>query len=113
MMSYTDRYLTRSRATSVSLRPAHDGDREQLIRVAQRDSAPVPPEPLLVADLDGEVRAAISLADGSVIADPFHPTAALVEMLREHAEALTAPPAVPAPSRQRRRRLRLAFRSAG
>lgn len=110
MMSYTDRYLTRSRATSVSLRPAHPGDREQLIRVAQRDAAPLPAEPLVVADLDGEIRAAISLADGTVIADPFHPTAAIVAMLREHAEALAAPRAAPAP--QRRRRLRLAFRSA-
>ena len=39
----------------------------------------------VVAELDGRVVAAISLHDGRVVADPFVPTADLVEMLRVHA----------------------------
>jgi hypothetical protein len=38
----------------------------------------------LVAEVGGEVRAALSLRDGAVVADPFHPTAALAELLRAY-----------------------------
>jgi hypothetical protein len=58
----------------------------------------VPHGPLLLAFEAGELRAAISLATGAVIADPFAPTARLVELLQFGA----APP-----PRPRRARLRL------
>jgi hypothetical protein len=54
-------------------------------RVAERDSRLVPPGDLLVASDGGEVRAVLSLTTGEVVADPFHPTAALVELLRVRA----------------------------
>ena len=38
--------------------------------------------PALLAYVDGELRAAVGLVDGQAVADPFHPTAELVEMLR-------------------------------
>lgn len=107
-MSYTDLYLTRSRPGSIVLRPAIPRDHEQLIRVSQRDSKPIPAEPLLVAEVDGEIRAARSLADGEVIADPFHPTARLVAMLEAHAAELTGETAsvrAPRPARRRSRQL--------
>ena len=58
-------------------------------RIAELDSASPPRGPVIVAEVDGEPRAALSLTDGSVVADPFHPTAALVEMLRIRRTALS------------------------
>ena len=56
--------------------------RSVVARVAGRDTESLPAGPLLVAKVGSDVRAAISLADGTVIADPFHRTAELVEMLK-------------------------------
>ena len=44
---------------------------------------------MLVGEIDGELRAALSLTDGSAIADPFFPTADIVELLRVHATAIS------------------------
>ena len=57
-----------------------------LIRLAALDSAEVPAGPVMLAEVAGEVRAAVSLSDRTVIADPFHPTAPLVELLVKWAE---------------------------
>jgi hypothetical protein len=86
----------------IEVRPAHPDDERALIRLAQLDSARVPPAPLLLAFEGEELRAAISLATGAAIADPFAPTAWLVELLRARA----------APSRPRRT-ARSAFRRIG
>jgi hypothetical protein len=59
-------------------------------RLADLDSAPRPSGPVIVAEVEGQPRAALSLVDGTVVADPFHPTAGLVEMLRMRA-ALNQP----------------------
>lgn len=56
-------------------------DQAALNGLAALDSAPAPVGPVLVAEVAGELRAALSLTDGAVIADPFHPTAAVVELL--------------------------------
>jgi hypothetical protein len=56
--------------------------------------------PVLVADLDGRLLAAISLVDRCVVADPFEPTAALVELLQARERQLRGS------SRPRRRRMR-------
>ena len=71
--------------TTIEIRPAQLGDEGALTRLGQLDSARVPPGPLLLALEDGKLRAAISVATGAVIADPFAPTARLVEMLRTQA----------------------------
>jgi hypothetical protein len=71
-----------STVVDVRIRLAHHDDAAALRRLAQLDSAGVPAPPLLVAEIDGEVRAAVSLRDAEVIADPFHRTLALVELLR-------------------------------
>jgi hypothetical protein len=60
---------------AVAIRPADERDRDRLMRLAQLDSAAVPVGPTLVAALEG----------GLAIADPFHPTAGLVELLRMRA----------------------------
>jgi hypothetical protein len=69
------------RNSSITIRPAGLEDAEALRRLAQRDTRAVPEGELLIALVGGEARAAISLASGESIADPFHPTAELVGML--------------------------------
>jgi hypothetical protein len=66
---------------SIVIRPALPEDQRALARLAGLDSASVPGAPLLVAEVGGELRAARSLSDGAVIADPFHRTASLLALL--------------------------------
>jgi hypothetical protein len=69
-------------ADTIEIRPARPDDERELTRLGQLDSARVPPAPLVLAVEGGELRAAISLATGEAIADPFAPTARLIELLR-------------------------------
>lgn len=69
-------------ATSVSIRRAGPHDAPALCRLAALDSAAPLRGEILVAEVDGEARAALSLGDGSCVADPFAPTAQLVALLR-------------------------------
>jgi len=72
----------------ILIRRAYADDGPDLVRLAALDSAgSLPPAPLLVAELDGVLSAALSVRDGSAIADPFKPTAKVLEMLRLHAAA--------------------------
>jgi hypothetical protein len=71
---------------SITIRTAYADDQTALARLAALDSAAgAPATPVLIAEVDDELRAALSLADGSVIADPFFPTQHLVRLLRAHA----------------------------
>jgi hypothetical protein len=78
---------TSSLSESVVLRVARPDDEAILQRLAVLDSRPVPAAPVLVAEVDGEALAALSLADGAVVADPFRSTSSLVELLRVGAAA--------------------------
>jgi hypothetical protein len=81
-------------ATSqVTLRFAYPDDGESLNRLAVIDSAELPSLPVLLAEVDGELWAAVSLADGGAVADPFRPTAPVVELLRARARQLDPRPA--------------------
>jgi hypothetical protein len=78
----------------ITIRPAYADDQSALIRLAELDSAPAPPaHPLLLAEVDGELRVALSLRDDTVIADPFFPSASIEALLRRHAESLQLRPA--------------------
>jgi hypothetical protein len=70
---------------AITIRTATDRDRTPLARLAQRDSRPVPGGPLLIAESEGSIRAALALDTGAVIADPFHRTRPLVDLLRARA----------------------------
>jgi hypothetical protein len=78
--------------SQITIRPGYADDDQALHRLAALDSAAVPAQPLLVAELDGELSAALSLHDGTSIADPFRPTAQIVALLRAHAAAATRAP---------------------
>lgn len=66
----------------VVVRILGEADRNRLARLAARDSAPIPSGRVLGAEVAGALTAAVSLSDGRVVADPFRPSAAAVEMLR-------------------------------
>ena len=67
---------------TISLRSATADDDRTLTRLAALDSAPTPTGPTLVAEIDGEPKAALSLVDDQVIADPFTRTSEVVDLLR-------------------------------
>lgn len=66
----------------VTLRPSLPADSAGIRRLAALDSAPVPHGPMLLAEVDGRLLAAVNVPDGRAIADPFAPTTTLVELLR-------------------------------
>jgi len=69
---------------NVTFRPALPEDQPGVRRLAALDSSRTPPGPYLLAEVNGTLRAAYSLIDDSVVADPFSPTADLVELLADH-----------------------------
>jgi hypothetical protein len=76
-----------SQTAQITIRPGYADDYDALTRLAALDSSPaVPPRPVLLAEVDGALRAALSLRDGSCIADPFFATAGLLALLRTHAQ---------------------------
>jgi hypothetical protein len=84
----------------VTIRRSRAADRRALERLAQLDSRRLAAGELLVAEVDGELRAALPLGGGAPIADPFRPTAPLVSLLMLRARQVSAADAVrsaPAP----------------
>jgi hypothetical protein len=78
--------------TDISIRFAAPGDGRPLQRIAERDSRRLPGGRLLVADVAGELQAALSVDTGEWVADPFRPTAALVDLLRLRARQVERGP---------------------
>ena len=66
----------------VTLRPYLPLDRRSLERLALLDDRRVPTQPVVVAETNGRLVAALSKCTGEAVADPFEPTAHLVAMLR-------------------------------
>jgi hypothetical protein len=75
----------RTAPAQITIRLAEAADGPALTVLAALDSAAPLTEPVLIGESDGKARAALSLSDGRAIADPFHATAHLVELLRVHA----------------------------
>jgi hypothetical protein len=77
--------------TPLTVRRADEHDAVDILRVAALDSAgPIVGE-ALVAELAGRMVAAVALADGRVIADPFVRTVEVVALLELRAAQLRAP----------------------
>jgi len=70
---------------TLTIRPADLADLAGLDRLAALDSAAPPTGDILVAEVGGELWAAIEIDSGSTIADPFRPSGDLVDLLRLHA----------------------------
>ena len=71
----------RSDPVAVTVRLATAADARALERLAALDSGSVPNAPVLVAEVGGELAAAVPAAGGRALADPFRPTADLVRLL--------------------------------
>src|SRR3954464_12800068 len=90
------------------IRPAAARDAITIESLAALDSQRPIASPALIGERDGRPVAAISLADGRIVADPFVPTAQLAAILRMRAGALKARAAQPS----LRERIRTALRPA-
>jgi len=77
-------------AGEVVIRRAVPSDRKALAYLAEIDSKRLLHGDVLLAEVEGEARAALSLDEGTVVADPFRPTAALVSLLAVRAHQLAA-----------------------
>ena len=75
---------------TITIRSFHEGDEAAVELVAELDDRPVPPGPLLVAEIEGTVEAAVGMSGGETIANPFAACADVVELLHARAEQLRA-----------------------
>jgi hypothetical protein len=85
-IEYDRQRITRTRrgrrtSDAVVIRQAAPEDSGRLQRLAVLDSAPDPHGPMLVAEREGVLVAAVPLSGGRAIADPFEPTAGIVGLL--------------------------------
>jgi hypothetical protein len=75
-------------ASALTLRYAVPADAEAIDRLAQLDSTRAPRGIVLVAEVSGDLWAALSIDDGHAVAEPFRPTGELVALLAERARQL-------------------------
>ena len=66
----------------ITITHSSEANSRELWRLAALDDRRAPSSPALLAYVGGELRAAVGLVDGRAVADPFHPTAEIVEILR-------------------------------
>ena len=78
-------------ATDCVIRYATTDDVPALRRLVAQANARLFCGPALVADVGGVLGAAVSLADGQVIADPSQPTSVLRQLLHTRRNTLLAP----------------------
>jgi hypothetical protein len=74
--------------THITVRRAASADHADLVRLAALDSASPPSGPVLVAEADSRMLAALPIGSGRPIADPFEPTAEVVALLELRAAQL-------------------------
>jgi hypothetical protein len=82
--------MTAQAKSTLALRTAHADDIDLLRRLADLDSAPMLTGEILLALVDGQAVAALSLRDGRVVANPFVPTVEAVALLTLRASQLSA-----------------------
>ena len=76
---------------AVSLRLSDRSDDRILEQLAALEGRELHGARHLLAEVDGEVVAALPLAGGEPLADPFRPTAYLLPLMRQYAATLSAP----------------------
>ena len=97
------RVTSQAQTAIVALRLAGPDEAQVVRRLASLDDAPPLTGQVLLALVDGQAVAALSLSDGRVVANPFLPTEAAVGLLRLRAQHLSV-------KRPRRRRFRTILR---
>ena len=79
-----------SRGAVISIRLAGTSEEAAIERLAQLAERPAPTGRALVAEVDGELWAALPLATGSLIVDPFRPSSEVQQLLTLRASQLEA-----------------------
>jgi hypothetical protein len=74
----------------IVIRRAVSGDDRALGRLEELADRPVPSEPLLLAEADGALIAAVSTRTGAIVRDPFVASDDVVALLRLRASQLDA-----------------------
>jgi hypothetical protein len=74
---------------AITIRLAREEDADALRRLAQLDAARVPTGDVLIAEVDGEPRAAMRILDRTYVADPFVPTRELINLLDVRARRIS------------------------
>ena len=67
---------------TITIRHSYEVDRSELVRLAQLDDRDVPAGDSLLGYVGDELRAAVPLKGNEAIADPFHLTGDVIELLR-------------------------------
>ena len=80
--------IDRQEPGPVTIRIAGPADARALRALEDLDSGRLPAGDVVVAEVAQEIWAAVPVAGGAAVADPFHPSAALVELLVVHAAQL-------------------------
>jgi hypothetical protein len=75
-------------SADVVIRHARPDEADALATLAQLDSSRAPQGDVLVADVKGELWAAVSINDGHAVANPFRPSGELTFHLSERAREL-------------------------
>ena len=75
---------------TITIRPFQRDDAPAVELLAELDASPVPPGPLLIAEVEGTIEAAVGLESGEAIANPFARSGEAVSLLRLRAEQLRA-----------------------
>jgi hypothetical protein len=76
---------------AITIRRSTTSDATAVARIAALDSGRAPEGDAMLAFVGGELRAVLPLDGGRPLADPFHRTAELVELLRYSVERGRAP----------------------
>jgi hypothetical protein len=74
--------------STLTIRKASETDGVALHDLAQLDSSRAPSGDVLVAQVGSELWAAVEVESGAAVADPFRPSADLVELLRFRAQGM-------------------------
>jgi hypothetical protein len=74
----------------ISIRLAGAAEDAAIARLAQLSERPIPVGRSLVAEVDGQLLAALPLASGPMLVDPFRPSCEVLELLTLRAAQLAA-----------------------
>ena len=75
---------------SITIRPPGPGDASAVELLAELDDSRVPAGPLLLAEVEGTIEAALAIENSESIANPFAASAGIVSLLELRAEQLRA-----------------------
>jgi hypothetical protein len=78
--------LHMSTTDDITIRRANPADGDALVRLAGRDSQHLPSDEFMLAEVGGELWAAVGVTTGQLVADPFRPSGEVAEFLRVRAE---------------------------